>query len=65
MKLTLQITKGEEFLIGQIKEFPGVLSQGMSNEEVKENITDALELYLLDLREEESENVVYEEELSM
>lgn len=63
MKLTLQISKGEEFFIGQIKEFPEVLSQGASKEEVRENIMDALELYLLDIRETIKEDSVHEEEL--
>jgi predicted RNase H-like HicB family nuclease len=46
MKLTLLITQGTDFLIGSIKEIPAVLTQGTSISEVKENILDALELYL-------------------
>jgi len=52
MKLTVKIIKGNnEYLVGQIKEIPAVLTQGKSVEEVKENILDALELYLEDMRE--------------
>jgi predicted RNase H-like HicB family nuclease len=48
MKLTLLITQGTEFLMGSIKEIPAVITQGTSVAEVKENILDALELYLED-----------------
>lgn len=48
MKLTVVITQGEEMLIGQVQEVPGVLTQGRSVEEVMENVQDALELYFLD-----------------
>ena len=56
MKLTLIIRQGKTQLIGQLKEIPGVLTQGHTVEEVKENIQDALALYLEDMREEESED---------
>ena len=49
MKLTLLITQGSSFLIGSIKEIPAVLTQGTTISEVKENILDALELYLEDI----------------
>ena len=49
MKLTLIIKKGQSgFLIGQIKELPAVFTQGITIEEVRENIADALEMYLED-----------------
>jgi len=68
MKLTVRIIKGNnEFLIGQLNEIPSVLTQGKSVEEVRENIIDALELYLKDMREEESvekEKIILEEELT-
>jgi len=48
MKLTMVISKGEEFFIGTIKEIPAVLTQGRTIEETKENVLDALELYLED-----------------
>ena len=64
MKLTLLITQGSNFLIGSIKEIPAILTQGTTISEVKENILDALELYLEDMREEQSnQNIVYQEEL--
>ncbi len=66
MKLTMSISKGEEYYIGTIKEMPGVITQGKTIEETKENIMDALELYL-DAMESESklENVVLEEDLTI
>jgi len=46
MKLTLVIKSGRNgFLIGQLKELPAVFTQGLTVEEVKENIMDALALY--------------------
>ena len=64
MKITLLITQGSDFLIGSIKEIPAVLTQGTTISEVKENVLDALELYLEDMREEQSnQNIVYQEEL--
>ena len=52
MKLTIVISKGEEFYIGAIKEIPAVLSQGATIQEVKENMLDALEFYLEDMQQE-------------
>jgi predicted RNase H-like HicB family nuclease len=53
MKLTLIIKKGKNgFLIGQLKEFPSVFTQGSSIEEIKENILDVWEMYLEDVREQ-------------
>ena len=46
MKLTIVISKGEEFYIGTIKEIPAVLTQGSTIEETKENVLNALALYL-------------------
>ena len=52
MKLTLLINNSVNGLfIGQIKEYPAVISQGSSIEELKENIQEVLELYLEDLNE--------------
>ena len=49
MKLTLIVKKGQSgYLIGQIKELPAVFTQGITIEEVRENIADALEMYLED-----------------
>ncbi len=64
MKLTIVISKGEQFFIGVIKEIPSVISQGTSIEEAKENVLDALQLYLEDMQSENNdENKVLEEDL--
>jgi len=55
MKFTLVIRQGKTQLIGQLKEIPGVLTQGQTIAEVKENIQDALALYLEDMREDDAE----------
>jgi predicted RNase H-like HicB family nuclease len=58
------ISKGEEFYIGRIKEIPAVLTQGSTVEETKENVLDALKLYLEDMQsEEDNSNNVLEEDL--
>lgn len=65
MKLTIVISKGEEFYIGTIKEIPAVLTQGSTIEETKENVLDALELYLEDMQSENNDaNKVFEEDLN-
>ncbi|GHT25153.1 hypothetical protein AGMMS4957_19440 [Bacteroidia bacterium] len=52
MKSTLVIKRGRDgYYIGQLKELPAVFTQGLSIDEVKENIADVLEMYLEDLRE--------------
>ena len=66
MKLTLIIRQGKTQLIGQIKEIPSVLTQGQTVAEVKENITDALTLYLEDAREDDADDtasIISQEEL--
>jgi predicted RNase H-like HicB family nuclease len=64
MKLTVLIIQGAGYLIGSIKEIPAVVTQGSSRQEVLENIQDALQLYLEDMRSEEDfGNVVSKEEL--
>ncbi len=64
MKLTMVISKGEEFFIGTIKEIPAVLTQGKTVEETKANVLDALELYLEDMQsEEDNANKILEEDL--
>ena len=53
MTLTLVIKKGKSgYLIGQLKELPAVFTQGLTIDEVKENIIDSLEMYLEDIREQ-------------
>ena len=65
MKLTIVISKSEEFYIGTIKEIPAVLTQGSTIEETKENVLDALELYLEDMQSENNDaNKVFEEDLN-
>jgi len=67
MKLTLIIKKGKNgFLIGQLKELPAVFTQGQTNEEIKKNIADVLELYLEDVREQylPDGEMLHEEELT-
>lgn len=67
MKLTLIVKKGKNgFLIGQIKELPAVFTQGLTIEELKENIGDALEMYLEDVREryQPDGEMLQEEELT-
>lgn len=46
MNITMEIQKGEFFYIGTIKEIPEVITQGATIKETKENISDALRLYL-------------------
>lgn len=66
MKLTISITKGEEFFIGTIKEIPAVLTQGVTVDETRANVLDALQLYLEDMRQQESiGNTVLEEDLTI
>ena len=66
MKLTISISKGEEYFIGTIKEIPGVITQGKTIMETKDNLMDALQLYLEAMESEsEMENVVLEEDLSI
>lgn len=67
MKLTLIVKKGKNgYLIGQIKELPAVFTQGQTIEELRENIADALEMYLEDVRENYQPNgeMLQEEELT-
>ncbi len=67
MTLTLVIKKGSSgYLIGQLKEMPAVFTQGLTVEEVKENILDSLELYLEDIREQYRPDgeMIQEEELT-
>jgi len=64
MKLTIVISKGEEFFIGTIKEIPAVLTQGKTVEEARENVLDALQIYLEDMQsEEDNSNKILEEDL--
>ena len=68
MKLTSVIIKGKDgYLIGQIKELPSIITQGKTAEEVNDNLKDALELYLEDIRSEKPEidgEILSEEEFA-
>ena len=67
MKFTLIVKKGQNgYLIGQLKEIPAVFTQGLNLDELKENIADALEMYLEDVRENYKPNgeMLLEEELT-
>ena len=50
MNLTIVISKSNDFYIGKIKEIPEILTQGKSIKETKENLLDALNLYIEDLQ---------------
>jgi predicted RNase H-like HicB family nuclease len=64
MKLTISISKGEEFFIGTIKEIPAVITQGETVDETRENVLGALQLYLDDMRQQiRLDNTVLEEDL--
>ncbi len=64
MKLTIAIAKGEEYFIGTVKEIPAVITQGATIEETRENVMDALALYLDNMQETNNlTNTVLEEDL--
>lgn len=66
MKLTIIISKGEEYYIATIKEIPAVLTQGETVEEARSNVLDALALYLEDMQQETGyANTVLEEDLNI
>lgn len=50
-------------LVGKIKEIPGVLTQGVTIEETKDNLMDALNVSLNAMQSEIIENQVLEEVL--
>lgn len=55
MELTIIVEKGETgYYVGQIQEYPAVLSQGGTIDELKENLKGALKLFL-DLQKEKIE----------
>ncbi len=64
MDLTLLVEKGENgFYVGQLEEYPAVLSQGDNLEDLKDNILDALRLFLAiqkeNIKEEYKERRVF------
>jgi predicted RNase H-like HicB family nuclease len=57
MELTIIVEKGENgFLVGQIQEYPPVMSQGTTIDELKENLKDALKLFLEVQKEQVEKN---------
>lgn len=55
MDLTILVEKGENgYYVGQIQEYPPVMSQGETLDELKANLKDALKLFL-DLQKEQIE----------
>ena len=64
MQLTIVVSKGDEYFVGAIKEIQGVFTQGKTIEETKENVIDALQLYLETIESEnEMDNVILKENL--
>ena len=56
--LTAIIKKGQNNrYVGYIEEIPGVITQGKTIKETKENLVDALELYVDVQREESRKNI--------
>jgi len=47
MELTMLVEKGENgYYVGQIQEYPPVMSQGQTIDELEENLKDALKFFL-------------------
>jgi predicted RNase H-like HicB family nuclease len=53
-RFTLEYWLDEDWYIGRLKEVPGIFSQGVSLEELEENIQDAYQLMM----EEEAETML-------
>lgn len=49
-KLTLEYWKDGDWYVGQLREIPGVISQGATLKELEENIQDAYQLTLRERR---------------
>ena len=47
-KITMIYWKGEKFWLGKILEHPDIMSQGITIEELEENLKDAYRLMLMD-----------------
>lgn len=67
MTVTALIEQGENgWLVGQLKEFPAVIDQGKTLDELKENLLSGLQFYLevqSDLTAQEYEGRTYTQEL--
>lgn len=47
MELTMLVEQGENgYYVGQIQEYPPVMSQGLTMDELEENLKDALRIFL-------------------
>ncbi len=46
-KLTLEYWKDADWYVGQLREVPGVISQGATLKELEENIQDAYQLMMI------------------
>ena len=46
--MTMIYWKGEQFWLGKIKEYPEIMSQGETLEELEENLRDAWQLMVMD-----------------
>jgi predicted RNase H-like HicB family nuclease len=46
--LTMVYWKGEKFWLGKLKEYPEIMTQGETVEELEENIRDAYEMMVMD-----------------
>ncbi|BFU89938.1 MAG: hypothetical protein NTAFB01_11250 [Nitrospira sp.] len=49
-KLTLEYWKNADWYVGQLREVPGVISQGATLKELEENIQDAYQLMIKEHR---------------
>ena len=59
MDLTILVEKGENgFYVGQIQEYPPIMSQGKTLDELKENLKDAVKLFL-EVQKEQVEKEYY------
>lgn len=67
MTVTALIEQGENgWLVGQLREFPAVIDQGKTLEELKENLLSGLQFYLevqRELTDQEYEGRTYTQEL--
>jgi len=64
--MTLRISKGEDFFVGTIKEIPEVITQAKTVEETKENILDALQIYLESMQDETADiDAILEESIKI
>ncbi len=45
-RLTMVYWKGEHFWLGKLREYPEVITQGETLEELEENLKDAMKLWL-------------------